>query len=149
VRRTLRIAAAFTLAALVPAACGDTDPTNSADHMTDDMPHDDTTASMGHMDHGDNSPVADGALRIEVTATSFEFDPHEITVESGADIAIVLTSDDILHDFTIDELDAHVAADADETAEGGFTADEPGRYTYYCTVEGHRDEGMEGTLVVT
>jgi plastocyanin len=149
VRRTLRIAATFTLAAPVLAACGDTDSTNSDDHMASDMPHDDTITSMGHMDHGDNSPVADGALRIEVSATSFEFDPHEITVESGQDIAIVLTSDDILHDFTIDELDAHVAADADETAEGGFTAEEPGRYTYYCTVEGHRDAGMEGTLVVT
>jgi plastocyanin len=152
VRRSPRIAPALTLAAaaLLLTACGDTNST-SGDHDS----HDEnmmTTApsSMGHgMDHGDNSPVADDALRIEVTATSFEFDPQEITVEAGEDIAIVLTSDDILHDFTIDELDAHVAADADETAEGGFTAEEPGRYTYYCTVEGHRDEGMEGTLVVT
>ena len=48
----------------------------------------------------------------------------------------------------IDELDVHVAADGGGTAEGGFRADEPGRYTYYCSVPGHRDAGMEGTLVV-
>ena len=145
-RRTFRIAAALTLTGLVLAACGDTDSTSSGHNAHDD----DMTSSMGHdMGHDGNSPIADGALRIEVTATSFEFDPHEITVEAGEDIAIVLTSDDTLHDFTIDELDAHVAADEDETAEGGFTADEAGRYAYYCSVVGHRDEGMEGTLVVT
>jgi nitrite reductase (NO-forming) len=65
------------------------------------------------------------------------------------DIAIVLSSDDIQHDFTIDELDAHVAADASDSAEGGFTADETGTYTFYCSVEGHREAGMEGTLTVS
>jgi plastocyanin len=52
-------------------------------------------------------------------------------------------------DVHLDELDAHVAADADETATGGFnTGDEPGTYTYYCSVAGHRDAGMEGELIV-
>ena len=60
----------------------------------------------------------------------------------------MLTADDLLHDFTIDGLDAHVAADKGETAEGGLRADEPGRYTYYCSIEGHRAQGMEGTLIV-
>lgn len=103
----------------------------------------------GMMDgHDESTPVAEGARRIEVAATSFEFDPDEITVTAGEDIAIVLTSDDLLHDFTIDDIDVHVAADRDETAEGGLRADEPGEYTFYCTVEGHREAGMEGTLVV-
>lgn len=110
--------------------------------MGDGMGHD------GTMGDDETSPVADGARRIEVTATSFEFDPDEITVTAGEDIAIVLTSEDLLHDLTIDELDAHLAADADETNEGGLRADEPGRYTCYRTVTGYRDAGMEGALVV-
>jgi cytochrome c oxidase subunit 2 len=117
--------------------------------------HDSTTmtngsmgGSMDGMDHGKSSPVAEGARRIEVDATSFDFSPEEITVTAGEDVAIVLTADDLLHDFTIDELDAHVAAEKGETAEGGLRADEPGRYTYYCSVEGHRENGMEGTLIV-
>jgi plastocyanin len=99
-------------------------------------------------DHGESSEVAEGARPVEVTATSFEFDPDEIRVAAGEDIAIVLTSDDTLHDFTIDEFDAHVAAERGETSTGGFTATEPGEYVYYCTVSGHRAAGMEGTLIV-
>jgi cytochrome c oxidase subunit 2 len=120
------------ISSLLLAACGD----DGA------MDHD------GTMGHEQTSPVVDGARRVEVNATSFEFGPDEITVTAGEDIAIALTSEDLLHDLTIDELDAHVAADAGETTEGGLRADEPGRYTYYCTVAGHREAGMEGTLIV-
>jgi cytochrome c oxidase subunit 2 len=151
-RSTTLFLALVAISSLVLAACGDTDDTTSADMPMSDSGMDGTMGGgmdhEGTMGHDESSPVADGARRIEVTATSFEFDPDEITITAGEDVAIVLTSDDLLHDFTIDELDAHVAADADETNEGGLRADEPGRYTYYCTVEGHRDAGMEGTLIV-
>ena len=149
-RSTTLFLALAAASSLVLAACGD-------DDASSDMPMSDSGmdgamgGDMGHdgaMGHDETSPVADGARRIEVTATSFEFDPAEITVTAGEDVAIVLTSEDLLHDFTIDELDAHVAADADETNVGGLRADEPGRYTYYCTVTGHQDAGMEGTLIV-
>jgi len=128
------------------AACGDDD-SMGADHSTGSMSDEDMDDGM--MDgHDESTPVAEGARRIEVAATSFEFDPDEITVTAGEDVAIVLSSDDLLHDFTIDGIDVHVAADGGETAEGGLRADEPGEYTYYCTVAGHRAGGMEGTLVV-
>ena len=102
----------------------------------------------GHDDHGESSPAVEGARRIEVNATSFAFDPDEIEITAGEDVAIVLSSEDILHDFTVDGLDVHVAADRGETADGGLRADEPGEYTYYCTIAGHRDAGMAGTLIV-
>jgi plastocyanin len=102
-----------------------------------------------HGAHGANSDVPDGARTVAVTGTSFAFDPAEIRAEPGEAIAVELTADDAEHDFTIDQLDAHVAADAGETATGGFeVGDEPGTYTYYCAVAGHRDAGMEGRLVV-
>jgi len=125
---------------LLLTACGDDD-ASSSDHPMGSMPD-------GIDGHDESTPVAEGARRIEVDATSFRFDPDEITVTAGEDVAIVLTSDDLLHDLTFDEIDAHVSAGRGETAEGGLRADEPGEYTYYCTVTGHREAGMEGTLVV-
>ena len=130
---------------LVLTACGDDDSLR-ADRPMGSMPNNGMDGGM--MDGHESTPVAEGARRIEVDATSFEFDPDEITVTAGEDVAIVLTSDDLLHDFTIDGIDVHVTADRGETAEGGLRADEPGEYTYYCTVPGHRGGGMEGTLVV-
>lgn len=83
-----------------------------------------------------------------MTASNFEFGPSEITAEADEDLALVLSSEDMVHDFTIDELDAYVAADRGEAATGGVSADEPGTYSYYCSVPGHREAGMEGTLTV-
>lgn len=152
-RSTTLFLSLVATSSLVLAACGDNDGTNMP--MSDSDMGGGMDGGMGGgmgdgggMGHGESSPVADGARRIEVAARSFEFDPDEITVTAGEDIAIVLTSDDVLHDLTIDELDAHVAAQPGEAAEGGLRADEPGRYTYYCTVTGHREAGMEGSLIV-
>ena len=151
-RSTTYFLALVAASSLALAACGDDDDTTSTDMPMSDSGMDGTMGDGmgpdGTMGHAESSPVADDARRIAVTARSFEFDPDEITVTAGEDVAIVLTSEDILHDFTIDELDAHVAADAGETDEGGLRADEPGRYTFYCAVAGHREAGMEGTLIV-
>lgn len=141
-RPTTLLLTVLATSSLVLAACGDDG---------DDAASTETESGSDHdgSGHGDASPVAEGAREIEVTARSFEFEPDEITVTAGEDIAIVLTSEDLLHDFTIDELDVHVAADPDdEPAAGGLRADEPGEYTFYCRVAGHRAAGMEGTLVV-
>ena len=125
---------------LVVAACGDDDTSSTSA---------DSGGGMDHMDgHGGSSDVAEDARTITVNATSFEFDPSTIEAEAGEALEIELTADDIEHDFVIDELDAHVAANAGKTASGGFVADEAGTYTYYCSVPGHRDAGMEGELVV-
>ena len=145
-RRFAALTAIVLALSLLKAACGSDDDPAAQGSGGDATTTEDGRGGAGHDDEA--TPVADGARRIEVTGNDFSFDPDEIRVQSGDDIAIVLTSKDILHDFTIDELDAHVAANRGETEEGGFTAEDPGRYTYYCTVAGHRDAGMEGTLVV-
>lgn len=149
-RRVLLITLSLFLAVGLLAACGSDDDSDDTGMGSMDDTAEDTDGMDGmDGDHGESSDVAEGAREIEVSASSFAFDPAEIEVQAGEDVAIVLTSTDILHDLTIDELDSHVAADAGETATGGLRADEPGRYTFYCTVAGHREAGMEGTLVVT
>lgn len=136
---------AVLVASLVVAACGgdDDDPADAG------LSADDRASGM-EMNHDDRAhPVAPGAREIDVEATSFEFGPAEIDVRAGEDVAIVLSADDVEHDFVIEELETHISADPGETAEGGLRVDEPGRYTFYCSVSGHREAGMEGTLVVS
>lgn len=140
-RRSL-VVVLSVIALTLLSACGDGEEAPSSNPATT------APGGGGHDDHGEASPAVEGARRIEVNATSFTFDPAEIEVTAGEDVSIVLSSEDILHDFTVDGLDVHVAADRGETVEGGLRADEPGEYTYYCTIAGHRAAGMAGTLIV-
>ena len=144
VHRTARVLSRRLVVALavlvgLVAACGDDDGDAA-------QPPDGEMSPSGG--HEGASPVAEDAEHIAVSARSFAFEPEEITVQAGEDIAIVLSSEDSLHDFTIDELDAHVAAEEGATSVGGFRAEEAGTYAFYCGVEGHREAGMEGTLEV-
>jgi uncharacterized cupredoxin-like copper-binding protein len=51
------------------------------------------------------------------------------------------------HDFTIDDLGVHVVARSGES--GSVTINAPaGSYEYYCSIPGHKQGGMVGTLVV-
>jgi plastocyanin len=144
-RRLLPLALSAVLAASLLAACGgdDDDSANAGMSATDD----EAGMEMNHDDPPD--PVAPGAREIEVEASSFEFGPPEIDIRAGEDVAIVLSTDDIEHDFVIEELETHISAQPGETTEGGLRVDEPGRYTFFCSVSGHREAGMEGTLVVS
>lgn len=100
-------------------------------------------------DHAQVAPEPiDGASQLEVTASSFRFEPAELTVDAGQPVNIALTSTDVLHDFNVEDQGFHLAADRGETAVGGLTLEEAGTYTVYCSVPGHREAGMETTLTV-
>lgn len=106
-------------------------------------------AAAGHDDHG--GPAAapvDGASQLTVAATSFAFQPAELVVEAGEPVDVALQSTDVLHDLNLDEVGFHVAADAGETVTAPLVVEQPGEYTVYCSVPGHRQAGMEATLVV-
>jgi len=87
----------------------------------------------------------DGPFSIQAAITGFT--PAEIEVPEG-DVEIEIANLDAFeHDFTIDELDVQVAFGANETVQESFAAT-PGTYVFYCSIPGHREAGMEGTLSV-
>ena len=53
----------------------------------------------GAHDHSHASPVAPGARQVPVNVWAFGFEPREIAGSVGEDLDIVLTSQDVLHDF--------------------------------------------------
>ena len=138
------LSAVVAVVALVVTACAP-DPDHSPSAGGDG-------GGGGAEEHGHDdaaAAVASDARRLAVSGDGFRFQPASITISAGEPIAIEFTSGDILHDFVIDELDAHVVAEVGETAQTGLIADRPGTYTYYCSVPGHREAGMVGTLIVT
>ncbi len=90
-----------------------------------------------------------GAKPIQVQASNFQFSPSSLHVRAGQEIALRLQSEDSSHDFAIDGLGAVADVSGGETTTARLRIDEPGKYTYFCTIPGHRDGGMEGTITVT
>ena len=143
--RVLAAVAVFAVAGFVLAACGGSDDTTSAateaatETATTDATTADAAAGVGTVTI---SADPDGALaytETDVTAkageSTIEFDnpsstPHNVEIEdeSGGDVA---------------------STDTISGSTTSTTADlQAGTYTYYCSVPGHREAGMEGTLTV-
>jgi len=89
-----------------------------------------------------------GARPVRVRASNFTFSPERLTVEPGEEIALRLHSEDSSHNFAIDGLGQVADVGGGETTTARLRIDEPGKYTYFCTIPGHRDGGMEGTITV-
>lgn len=97
---------------------------------------------------GEPGGRADGTV-LEVLGTDdLTFEPSELSAPPG-EITVELTTEEINHTFVIEQLDDRevVAAGANETASGTVEL-EPDTYTFYCSIPGHREAGMEGTLTV-
>lgn len=148
--RFARMLAVAMVAALALAACGGDD--------DDDGGVIDTSPTAAAPADGDASPAAgttDGdaaaAGSVSVTGTDgLMFEPASLTAQSG-EISVELTAESgVNHTFTVETPDGDVevaTADAGATDSGTIEL-EAGTYTFYCSVAGHREAGMEGTLVV-
>lgn len=94
-------------------------------------------------------PSATAASRvIAVASTSYAFEPSLLTTRAGEYVEIALTAEDTMHDLVVEGRDAPVAAIPGMTGSGFLQIDEAGTYEFYCSIEGHREAGMIGTLVV-
>lgn len=94
-----------------------------------------------------------GSLTVEAGEFFFEIREQELV---EGDIQVTLENGGgAQHDFTIDEAfgDVRSVPPGNQTAPAGETAEGTlslfaGTYTFYCSVPGHRQAGMEGTLTV-
>jgi plastocyanin len=80
---------------------------------------------------------------------ALKYDKTQLEATAG-DITIGLTNDSPLpHDVAVEGNGVHQTSDR---VTGGSTTLsltlKPGTYTFFCSVDGHRAAGMEGTLVV-
>lgn len=83
------------------------------------------------------------------TTKEMRFGQTELRVQAGQEVRLQLQNYDMYaHSFDIDELNLHVQMPANDQVIVTFTAPEPGNYTIYCGIPGHKNAGMVATLVV-
>jgi plastocyanin len=103
----------------------------------------------GHGGESYKEPKGPAAETIEVSAKNFSFTPDTITTKPGI-VELELTSTGGLHDLVFDD-DAvpgfHLEAKTGDTDAKKVDL-KPGKYDFYCTLPGHRQAGMEGTITV-
>ena len=110
-----------------------------------------TVSSNGGTDQGGTTtmpgmPAASGdSAALDVSISGFS--PSDLEVKEGTISLTLKNQDAFAHDFVIDELGVKVPIDASATVKTSFDA-KPGVYTFYCSIPGHREAGMEGTLTV-
>jgi uncharacterized cupredoxin-like copper-binding protein len=113
------------------------------------------------------------ATEINVEATDFAYSPASITIPAGQPVTLTLNNmGAVEHDFVVEKInvtdvkasntgpamhhqmgempdyDLHFFAPAEDKAVLNFTALEPGTYEIFCSIEGHKEAGMIGKLIV-
>ncbi len=117
-----------------------------------------------------SSPVVQ---EITIDAKAMQYEPASFEVTAGQPVRLIFKNDDTVeHDFSILEIptshmsessesmaghdmsnltvqpELHAAAPAGGSSQIEFTPSKPGTYEYFCTVAGHKEAGMHGTLTV-
>lgn len=84
-----------------------------------------------------------------LTTANFAFDRAELRARAGETVELrLLNRDPFAHSFDLDAWQVHQLMLTGEASVIRFTPTEPGAYTFYCGIPGHRQSGMTGTVVV-
>lgn len=126
---------------------------------------------------GSAKPTPPPLMELSLTATDIAYDTHQFDVVAGQPVRLTLHNEGaLIHDFSIQKMphsgevmaeeadhgmeghdmntagpdqEIHVASPVGESLSVTFTPITPGDYEFFCTVAGHREAGMVGTLVVS
>jgi len=96
---------------------------------------------------GTAAPAAVGVV-LNVTGAEYSFAPSPLKASAGTTTIRFTNKGAVEHDFAIDALHVHLVAQPGKMAEATLTL-KPGTYKSYCSVPGHSQSGMHGTLTVS
>ena len=111
------------------------------------------SAGCGSDGDGETSgdTAAAGGESVALTATEYKFDPADLTVDAAGKVTFTVSNDgQQTHALEVEGNGVEEETDSIAAGESGtLTVDlEPGEYEFYCPIDGHREQGMEGELVV-
>ena len=145
-----KIAALLVLAltAFALAACGGSDDSGTTTSSANE-------SAGGAAEGGEKSGGGSGGgSTVEVEADpngELAYTTTEAAAEAGKVTIDFNNPQSLTHDVAIEDSSGEMVGKTDLIGqdETSTTVDlKPGTYTYYCTVPGHREAGMEGTLTV-
>jgi uncharacterized cupredoxin-like copper-binding protein len=136
----------FALAALTLVACGGGDDSSESTATTAET----TAESTG----GGGSGGGGGSV-VEIEAaegSDLAYVQKEAKAKAGQ-VSIEFTNPQSLsHDVAVEDANGKTVGKTELVADSSATTTlanlKPGEYTFYCSVPGHREAGMEGTLTV-
>jgi plastocyanin len=145
IKRSLIALAALTLASFALAACGSSSDSSSSSSTAD------TSASTAA---STTDSSAGGSSAIDISADpsgALAFEQTDVTAAAGKDTLDFTNDSSTPHNVVIEDSSGNQVA-ATDTIQGDSTSTsadlKAGTYTFFCSIPGHREAGMEGTLTV-
>jgi plastocyanin len=94
-------------------------------------------------------PKGPAVAQLTFDAKNFAFTPSKATAPAGI-VGITLQSTEGGHDFVIDGLPGFkLTVTGSGSKDSGKVDLKKGKYTFYCSLPGHRAAGMQGTITVS
>ncbi|HEV7770089.1 MAG TPA: plastocyanin/azurin family copper-binding protein [Solirubrobacterales bacterium] len=133
---------ALALASLALVACGSSDDSTTSGGET-------TSESSGTT--GGGKPSGGATLAIAAAESGLAFSSDTAATEAGKVTVDFDNPQPLQHDVAFEDSSGKEVGGTELITEGETTTTvdlKPGSYTFFCTVPGHREAGMEGTLTV-
>src|SRR4051794_23157814 len=137
---------AMIFAAIALVACGSSDDNSSTTS---------TSGGTAPTSGGGGGGGGGGGSTIKLSADpsgALSFDTDSLSAKAGS---VTIDFDNpaaITHDVAVEDSAGKELGQSDLIAQSKTTLNlsnlKPGKYTYFCSVPGHREGGMEGTLTV-
>jgi plastocyanin len=142
-RRASTVMAVTALAVLGLAACGGGGDNNNDTTAAATPPA--TTATTGGGGGGSTVDIS------TPSGTDLAFDQKDVSAKAGTVTIDFDNKQAIPHDVTVEDSSGMQLGGTDLVSSGTANATvdlQSGSYTFFCSVPGHREAGMEGTLTV-
>ena len=143
-RRASGVLIVVALAAVGLAACGSSSNNSTTAAST---PASTSTTAAGGGAKGGSSTVNVSTP----SGGSLAYDQKTLTAKAGSVTVDFNNQQPLQHDVAIADSSGKVLGQTDLVSSGTANTTvqlQPGTYTFYCTVPGHKEAGMEGTLTV-
>lgn len=130
------------------AACGGSSSSSTTSSAAAPASSSSSSSSSASGSSGGSGAISESAD----PSGQLKFTKSTLTAKAGKATVDFTNSSSLPHNMTIVDSSGKQVG-ATPTFAGGtksFTADlKPGKYTFYCSVPGHRQAGMQGTLTVS